>query len=326
MPRASITKQPPTPFISSGSTLLDCVLGGGWAEGRVANIVGDKSAGKTLLAIEACANFARNHPPGLIAYREAEAAFDMEYAHSMGMPRGVDWSEEIRTVEDMDKDLNRWLSARKTFEPNLYVLDSLDALSDQAEAGREIGEASYGTGKAKALSELFRRRIVELREKRCTLIIISQIRDKIGVTFGETKTRSGGRALDFYASQVVWLSEIKKIKRTVTGVDRIVGVEIRARNRKNKIGKPFRETDLTILFNYGVDDHQSMLDWIKKNKGEKHLNGTNLDGYADALRIARKDRDRDMLNGIQKELAGACQARWLEIEQALEPSMSKYGV
>jgi recombination protein RecA len=325
MARASITKKISTPFISSGSTLLDCVLGGGWAEGRVANIVGDKSAGKTLLAIEACANFALDHPAEHIAYRESEAAFDMTYAQSMGMPIGVDWSEEIRTVEDMDRDLARWLSTRKNHEPNLYVLDSLDALSDQAEASREIGEASYGVGKAKAMSEMFRRRTAELREKRCTLIIISQIRDKIGVTFGETKTRSGGRALDFYSSQVVWLSELKKIKRTVTGVDRITGVEIRARNRKNKIGKPFRETDLTILFNYGIDDEQSMLDWLKKNKGERWVAPVGLEDYATTLKRARHEKDREVISGLHAELAAACRGRWNEIENALEPPISKYG-
>ena len=325
MARAAIIKKEAIPFIPSGSTLLDCVLGGGWAEGRVANIVGDKSAGKTLLAIEACANFAKKHPAEHIAYRESEAAFDMDYAHSMGMPVGVDWSEEVRTVEDMDKDLAKWLASKRSSEPNLYVLDSLDALSDDSELEREIGTASYGMAKAKAMSEMFRRRAAELRAKRCTLIIISQIRDKIGVTFGETKTRSGGRALDFYASQVVWLSEIQKIKRTVTGVDRIVGVHVRARNKKNKVGKPFRETDFTILFNYGVDDGSSMLDWIKKNKGEKHLNGTSLDDYATTLKRARIDKERDVVNGIERELADICKARWAEIEEALEPPMSKYG-
>ena len=325
MARAAIIKKEAIPFIPSGSTLLDCVLGGGWAEGRVANIVGDKSAGKTLLAIEACANFAMRHPAEHIAYRESEAAFDMDYAHSMGMPVGVDWSEEVRTVEDMDKDLAKWLASKRPSEPNLYVLDSLDALSDDAESEREIGTASYGVGKAKAMSEMFRRRTAELREKRCTLIIISQIRDKIGVTFGETKTRSGGRALDFYASQVVWLSEIKKIKRTVTGVDRIVGVHVRARNKKNKVGRPFRETDFTIMFNYGVDDAVSMLDWIKTNKGERHLNGTSLDDYATVLKRARADKDREVVSGIEKELANICRARWEEIEDALSPSMSKYG-
>jgi len=324
MARAQIQQQETLRFIPSGSTLLDCVLGGGWAEGRVANIVGDKSAGKTLLAIEACANFAKQYPAEHIAYRESEAAFDMPYAHSMGMPKGVNWSEEIRTVEDMDKDLSRWLAGRPTGVPNLYVLDSLDALSDAAEAAREIGDATYGVGKAKAMSEMFRRRTADLREKRCTLIVISQIRDKIGVAFGETKTRSGGRALDFYSSQVVWLSEIQKIKRTVTGVERIVGVNVRARNKKNKVGRPFRETDFTILFSYGVDDEQSMLDWLKKNKGERHLTDMSLEECGGLLKRARADKDREVVNGLHAELARTCRARWEEIEDALEPAMRKY--
>jgi hypothetical protein len=118
---------------------------------------------------------------------------------------------------------------------------------------------------------------------------------------------------------------LKKIKRTVTGVDRITGVEIRARNRKNKIGKPFRETDLTILFNYGIDDEQSMLDWLKKNKGERWIAPVGLEDYATTLKRARHEKDRVVVSGLHAELAAACRGRWNEIENALEPPISKYG-
>lgn len=325
MARAQIV-QDKLRFIHSGGTLLDHVLGGGWVEGGVANLVGDKSTGKTLLAIEACANFAVKYPASQIAYREREAAFDPTYARTMGMPGGVNWKEDVATVEAFERDLTEWLDKQKGDQPSLYVLDSLDSLSDEAELERDIGAGSYGGMKAKKMSELFRKQVAHLRNKRCTLLIISQIRDKIGVTFGETKTRSGGHALDFYSSQIVWLSEIKKLSRTVSGVARVIGVEIRAKNKKLKIrtGKPFREADFSILFGYGIDDEQSMYEWLKKNKGGGSLDN-DIESYPKMLKSARDARDRSAVAGIRGDLASAVHKHWNFIEDALAPSMSKYG-
>lgn len=308
-------------FFSTGSELLNHAAGGGWGIGRVANIVGDKSTGKTLLAIEACANFAKMFDGKAIRYAEVEAAFDRPYAYSMGMPRTVQYTEDVHTIEDFERDLNEWLD--KQTGPNLYILDSLDACSSVAEMEREVGEASYGQEKAKALSQLFRKVIKKLREKQGTLIVISQLRDNIGVRFGETKKRSGGHALDFYASQVFWLAQIKSLKKTVTLVERVVGVQVRARNKKNKLGKPFRQVDFTILFGYGVDDEVSMLDWLKENKGLDLLPEPAA-SYPKRLSTAREARDRDSARSVHEELALAVSARWDEIETALEPPMSKY--
>ncbi len=313
-------------FVPTGSTVLDLVLGGGWARGRVANIVGDKSAGKTLLAIEGCANFARLPKHGPMRYIEAEAAFDIPYARSMGLPKDVDMinaddeANKIDTVEKMNADLSEWLAANKN---GLYILDSLDALSDAGEAEREIGTATYGVGKAKAMSEMFRRCISGLRDANATMFIISQIRDKIGVTFGETKTRSGGRALDFYSSQIVWLTEIEKLKRTVMGADRIVGVNVLARNKKNKVGKPFRQAEFSILFGYGIDDEASMLNWLKDNKAEGLLD-KKADEYKKQIAAMREAKDRSELNKIHNYLSDIVRSRWAEIEAALEPPMGKY--
>jgi recombination protein RecA len=328
MPRAKAAAPEPeeivhssVEFFSSGSTLLNLVLGAGWAEGRVINIVGDRSAGKTLMAIEACANFAIKYGAEKIRYVEAEAAFDMSYAQTMGMPKGVKYVEEIHTVEDFDADLSKWLADQEG--PNLYILDSLDALSSDAEMDRESGEPTYGTEKAKALSALFRKRTADLRAKMCTLIIISQIRDNIGVRFGETKKRSGGRALDFYASQIIWLAELKKLKRTVTKVERVVGVQVRCQCKKNKCGKPFREANVTILHNYGVDDETSMLDWIKENKAEELLPEPFVN-YSKSIPAAKQHGDRKELGFLQEQLKRAVYTRWAEIDDALAPPMSKY--
>jgi len=307
---------------STGSTLLDLAAGGGWGIGRVANIVGDKSTGKTLLAIEACANFATLFGGKSVRYAEVEAAFDRDYAYSMGMPRDAQYTEDVHTIEDFERDLDGWLD--KQTGPNLYILDSLDACSSDAELARETGDhATYGAEKAKALSELFRKRIKKLREKQGTIIVISQLRDNIGVRFGETKKRSGGHALDFYASQVFWLAQLKTLKKVVTKVERTVGVQIRARNKKNKIGKPYRQVDFTIMFGYGVADELSMLDWLKENKGEDLLPEPAA-SYPKRLDAAFKDKDRGAVEAIRDELRTATNARWEEIEDALEPPMRKY--
>lgn len=312
---------PEVQFCSTGSTLLDKVLGGGWAEGRVINIVGDKSSGKTLLAIEACANWAIKHGAHTICYVEAEAAFNRVYAATMGMPDGTNYVEDVHTVEQLDANLSKWLIEQNG--PNLYIVDSLDALSSDAEMDREAGDPTYGTEKAKALSTLFRKRIAELKARQTTVIIISQIRDNIGARFGETKKRSGGRSLDFYASQIVWLAEIKKLKRTVTRVERVVGIQVRAQCKKNKVGQPFREANFTVMFNYGVDDEVSMIDWLKEQKIDD-IGGETLEAMGKQLVQAKAAADREQRTGIRNKLVDAVTFRWAEIEAALKPTLSKY--
>ena len=313
-------------YISSGSFLLDLALGGGWCRGRVANVVGDKSSGKTLLAIEACANFAKRFEEDNIRYAESEAAFLDAYAAKIGMPPGAHLTDEtnrIETVEQLYEDLSAFLQDRAGKTALLYVLDSLDSLSDAAELEREFGEGTYGTGKAKAMSEMFRRLVGDLRDKDCLLFIISQVRDNIGVTFGETKKRSGGKALDFYASQVLWLAETGKIKHTVRGVERVTGSHVRARCKKNKVGTPFREVDIDIVFSYGVDDESSMIEWLKKNKGLDLLDLSDKEARK-RLDDARQARDRAAVVDIRDRLQAAVYEHWMAIEADLEPPLPKY--
>lgn len=266
-------------FISSGSKLLDLALGGGWAEDRISNIVGDKSTGKTLLAIEAAANFALKYPKGIIKYREAEAAFLHEYAAALGMPvQRVDFGKSpLETVEDLFNDLDTTISRTRRTQPTLYIVDSLDALSDRDEMEQEIDKGSYGAKKAKTLSQMFRRLTKPMAAARITLMIISQIRDSF-VRFGRPTTRTGGRALDFYASQCVWLQQLGMVDRTITKIKRPIGVNIRAKVEKNKVGLPFREAQFQIRFGYGIEDQKACRDWLElvgyklpKETGPKEL-------------------------------------------------------
>ena len=321
------------PCFTSGSFLLDLVLGGrGWAHSRMANLVGDKSTGKTLLAIEACANLARiTGRPDLIRYGEAEDAFDEPYARSVGCPEGIrlrrrEDDKPLRTIEDFYRDLEAHLELMPGNIPGMYVLDSLDSLSSEAELERGFDAASYGDGKAKKLSEMFRRKIQDVGDKKCTLLIISQIRDKLNVMFGETKTRSGGHALDFYASQVVWLAQVQTLTRTVRNIKRPFGVLIKAKNKKCKVGTPYRDAELPLLFGYGMDDEVSMLEWLKDTKVPLLLGGEKYDHkeVRDTIEELRYEGDRNALRQINNDLRELVAKVWYEIDAELQPRISKY--
>jgi recombination protein RecA len=300
MPRPSGGAYFPDPdemvqFFRSGSTLLDLALGGGWAERRVINVVGDTSTGKTLLMIEAAANFTRKYADGRVRYRETEQAFDKRYAAALGMPLDhVDFGEPVDTVEDIYEELE--YRTQHAEHPELFIIDSLDALSTRAERRRGIDEASYGGDKAKKMSELFRRINGSMARRNITFMIVSQVRDKIGARFGRKTTRSGGRALDFYASQIVYLAQIKRLVTTRKSIKRVTGVRIKAKIDKNKVGTAYLEAEFPIRFGYGIDDTQACKEWLASIK-------------------CKERGDLQALVGQQ----------WNKIEESFKPKEKKYG-
>lgn len=305
-------------FISSGCKLLDLALGGGWAENRIFNIVGDKSTGKTLLCIEAAANFVMKYDQGEVKYREAEQAFDEKYAEALGMPmQNVDFGDTpLDTVEDLFDDLNDVIK-RKRKGPVLYLCDSLDALSDRAEMDRDMDKGSYGAEKAKKLSQMFRRLVRDMGRTNITLGIVSQVRDKIGAMFGRKTTRSGGRALDFYASQVLYLAHIGIVKKNVSGIRRATGVRIKAHVDKNKVSLAYREAEFNIKFGYGVDDALACLEWLNEGGWLK---------YTDIKKEEIKERARNMHGDEFADIAKLVEKRWYELEKQFIPNRKKYNV
>jgi len=318
-------------FFPSGCALLDCVLAGGWVHGRISNIIGDKSTGKTLLAIEASANFAKLYPKGTIHYNEVEAAFDRPYAQALGMPIDrIRFSENCFTVEDVFKDMQWSIDHQPKGQPGLYILDSLDAVSDQDELDRGFGEASYGMKKPKLLGELFRRLVQGLAGSQIHVMIISQVRDKIGVTFGRKWTRAGGHAMDHYASQIIYLAQVKSLKKTYHGVERTVGIRVKAKCEKNKAGLAFRECEFPIMFGYGIDDVVAMLEWLVEVKSE------NLDIVRSNLKVGKAAGVDEILDQFQKmdnatfaeertRLEQSVKAAWGDIEIGFLPERNKYG-
>lgn len=327
---ANVAEKGDITFISSGAAIIDAILGGGYALGRITNIVGDKSAGKTLLAIEACANFHAKFPKDRIRYCESEAAFDEAYAEALGMPvDAVDFGDKdkpIRTVEDWSGDVEAFIDKCKG-KRGLYILDSFDALSDDAEAKRDITENSFGASKAKKSGEMFRRLAARLEESKILLIVVSQLRDKIGVTFGEKQTRSGGRALDFYASQIVWLAEIGKLKRVINKIERVIGVKVKARVKKNKVGLPFRDCEYPILFGYGIDDITASVEWlITVGRAAMVRDSVDMSEAGYDLRIRKlRDRGGDDIREAREKLRVLVNREWQIIEQGFLPKARKYG-
>lgn len=295
--------------------------------GRMVNVVGDKSTGKTLLAIEAMVNFIQEYPEGKIRYNETEAAFDDSYAAALGLDLKQVSRAESDTVESFFHDLTAFIAQVGSKSHGLYIVDSLDALSDKAEMGRGIEESTYGASKPKQLGQLFRRLIKPLEKSNVCVIIISQVRDAIGVTFGNKHTRSGGKALDFYASQIVWLANIGQNKKTVNKIQRTVGVNIKAKTSKNKIGQPFRECEFEILFGYGIDDVASGLQFLKE-AGSLDLIEDLISGTSDAALAGFKKRFKQAPHKeqrtIRKDLNQAVRKAWYLIERSFAPKQGKY--
>ncbi len=309
-------------FINSGAEVLNCVLGGGWPLSRVSNIIGDRSTGKTLLAVEAMANFVAAFPDCHPRYAESEAAFDEEYAAALGIPVDRIWRPDppIVTVEEFYKDVEDYISEDQ--EAGLYILDSLDALSDAAEQKREIDKDSMGMGKAKKMSEAFRKMTRKIEASNIHLMIISQTRQKINVMFGRSYTRGGGNALDFYASQILYLAHLGEKTRTVNKIKRATGIDIRVKCTKNKVGLPFRKCEFPILFGYGIEDVCASVDWLLEHKQTKRTGLTIKE--LELIRKAALDSNLDDVDEIRETLAEHVQEGWAEVEKSFLPTRRKY--
>jgi len=331
-------------LVPSGCTVLDCgATGGGqrslegaWPLGRIVNIVGDKSVGKTLIAIEACANFARKYPRGRIRYREAEAAFDVNYAASLGLPvdrvnfgpKGIKtyWS----TVEDIFEDLRAAVIAdQRSKVPSLYIVDSLDALGSRDLIGRDLDKGTYFTAKAKLMSEMLQELASEFNAANMLLIFISQIRDKIGVTFGSKVARAGGHALDFYASHIVFLRHVAWLVETVKGVERTTGVRIGFNFQKNKIAVPARKGEFVLRFGYGIDDLAACVNWMQ-SEAKDWLPEIGLKATATMAEVAKFLVRQEMLEDaayktLAKDVRRITTEAWVDVENGFRPKRQKYG-
>ena len=329
-------------FLHTGLTLLNLALSGkgkdgGWARGRIINVVGDGSSGKTLLALELAAQCFFNlrkkkseiFPPIKnlqIVYNNVESVMDfpLEEMYGRKFVEAIEWIQ-TPTIEGFGRDYGRRVMELRPGTFLLYIVDSYDSLTSEAGMERfenaakkdKSEDGTYGMEKAKYGSSSFFNNICGLmEEKDATLFIISQVRDNIGVTFGKKHTRSGGKALNFYTHQVSWLSEVEKLRRTFKKDTRTYGIRVRAKIERNKTAKPFREAEFIILFDYGVDDVGSNLAWLYGPEVKKLP--------WDGTEYIREDLIRHIeKNELEDILAKEVEKGWLDIEENIKPNRKK---
>ncbi len=289
------------PAISSGSIGLDVALGiGGYPKGRVIEIYGPESSGKTTLAIHAIAEAQKCG--GIAAIIDAEHAFDPYYARKLG----VNIDELLISQPDHgEQALEIADSLIRSGAVDIVVIDSVAALTPKAELEGDMGENKLGL-QARLMSQALRKLTANISKTRTCCIFINQLREKIGVMFGNPETTTGGNALKFYASVRLDIRRIGQIKEG----EEVTGNNVRVKVVKNKIAPPFRKAEFDILYGEGISKTGEIVDLgvnyniIKKSGSWFSYGETKLGQGRDAVRKLIKDNP---------ELAAELEAKILEV-------------
>ena len=274
--------------IPSGSLLIDEAIGvGGYPKGRIIEIFGPESSGKTTLALHAIAECQKNG--GRAAFIDAEHAIDPLYAKNLG----VDINELILSQPDNgEQALEIVEMLADSGSINLIVVDSVAALVPQAELDGEMGDSSVGL-QARLMSKAMRKIAGILNKKECAVIFINQLREKVGVMYGNPETTSGGRALKFYASVRIDIRRTEAIKQ---GAD-IIGNTCRVKIVKNKVSPPFKQCEIDIIYGQGISKEGEILDravelgLIKKSGSWFEYNGNKIAQGRDAAKTYIKENE-----------------------------------
>ncbi|MFF3358314.1 recombinase RecA [Streptomyces sp. NPDC002917] len=288
----------PIEVIPTGSTALDVALGvGGLPRGRVVEVYGPESSGKTTLTLHAVANAQRLG--GSVAFIDAEHALDPEYAKKLG----VDIDNLILSQPDNGEQALEIVDMLvRSGALDLIVIDSVAALVPRAEIEGEMGDSHVGL-QARLMSQALRKITSALNQSKTTAIFINQLREKIGVMFGSPETTTGGRALKFYASVRL---DIRRIETLKDGTD-AVGNRTRVKVVKNKVAPPFKQAEFDILYGQGISREGGLIDmgvehgFVRKAGAWYTYEGDQLGQGKENARNFLKDNP-DLANEIEKKI------------------------
>ena len=258
-------------FVSTGSSMLDLVISngpnGGFPVGRITEITGLEASGKSLLAAHTLANTQKKG--GVAVYIDTENAVSHEFLQAIGVDLEKMLYVPLDTIEDIFEAIEHIIESIRSSDKDrlvTIVVDSVAGSTTKVEAESDYDKDGWATSKAIIISKAMRKITNMIGRQKVTLIFTNQLRQKLGVMFGDPWTTSGGKALAFHSSVRLRLKQMGQIKMKIDGVDQVIGIKCRAQVVKNRVGPPLRLINYDMYFDSGIDDFGGWLGTLKDYK------------------------------------------------------------
>ena len=258
-------------FVSTGSSMLDLVISngpnGGFPVGRITEITGLEASGKSLLAAHTLANTQKKG--GVAVYIDTENAVSHEFLQAIGVDLEKMLYVPLDTIEDIFEAIEHIIESIRSSDRDrlvTIVVDSVAGSTTKVEAESDYDKDGWATSKAIIISKAMRKITNMIGRQKVTLIFTNQLRQKLGVMFGDPWTTSGGKALAFHSSVRLRLKQMGQIKMKIDGVDQVIGIKCRAQVVKNRVGPPLRMINYDMYFDSGIDDFGGWLGTLKDYK------------------------------------------------------------